>query len=443
MQFADLEKYFYLPYSFGILQKWVAIPMTIKRRLFISNILMIILPIILTAVMFFALYFIFVGVSGINPLSVRQGLSIVDPYRGGIVLRSENYTPIASDISVYQADTGGYIVVLPDDLSVLVAYNQMPYSVPAMMFLFLLLIVFLTNRALTKLISGRIMTSIETLVNGVREISDGNLAYRINYNSGDEFDAVCADFNEMAFRLSDMVRQRQIDESNRKELIAGISHDLKTPLTSIKGHVEGLRKGIASTPEMREKYLGIIQSKAEDMEYIISQLFLFSKMDIGEFPFNLEVVDIGDELDEMIAVFADEYRERGLAISLEEKTQGVFVSIDTVQFRNVVQNILDNSAKYGGKENARAEIYCRGNENSVSITIKDNGPGVSEEMLKKMFEVFYRSDISRNNPGKGSGLGLAISSKIAERLNGSITAENARGGGLSVIITLPRQKGGQ
>jgi len=417
--------------------------MTIKRRLFISNILMIILPIILTAIMFFALYFVFAGVFGINPLSIRQGLSIVDPYGSSIVLQSENYTRIASDISLYQADTGGYMVVLPEDLSVMAANNNMPHFIPLMMFFILLFIVFLTNRTLTKLISSRIMTSIETLVNGVREISDGNLAYRINYNSGDEFDAVCADFNEMAFRLSDMVRQRQIDESNRKELIAGISHDLKTPLTSIKGHIEGLRKGIASTPEMREKYLGIIQNKAEDIEYIINQLFLFSKIDIGEFPFNLEIVDIGDELDKMIAVLADEYRERGLAISLKEKKQGAFVSIDTVQFKNVVQNILDNSVKYGGKDNTRAEIYCGGNENCVSVTIKDNGPGVSEEMLTRIFEVFYRSDIARNSPGKGSGLGLAISSKIVERLNGSITAENARDGGLSVIITLPRRKGGQ
>jgi len=416
--------------------------MTIKRRLFISNILMIVLPIILTVVMSFALYFIFVDISGMDPFSIRRDLSIVDPYRGNIALQRENYTLIASDISVYQADTGGYMVILPEDLRVLSANNNMPRFIPLMMFFILLFIVFLTNRTLTKLISSRIITSIETLVSGVREISDGNLDYRIKYNFGDEFDAVCADFNEMAFRLSDMVRQRQIDESNRKELIAGISHDLKTPLTSIKGHIEGLRKGIASTPEMREKYLGIIQSKAEDIEYILSQLFLFSKMDIGEFPFNLDIVDIGDELDEMIAGFADEYKERGLAISLKEKTQGVFVSIDTVQFKNIVQNILDNSVKYGGKDNARVEISCGGNENSVSITIKDNGPGVSEEMLTKIFEVFYRSDIARNNPGKGSGLGLAISTKIIERLNGSITAENAQDGGLSVIITLPRQKGG-
>ena len=418
--------------------------MTIKRRLFISNTLMIVLPIILMAVMFFVMHFAFTGITGRDIHSIREegSISIVDTYRADTILQEGSYTRVANDVSVYQLDTGGYIVVFPGNLSNLLA-NDGPPRHAVWVFFFLLLIVFLTNLALTKYISRYIMNSIGTLANGVHEISNGNLTYRIKYNKGDEFDAVCADFNEMAFRLSDMVKQRQVDENNRKELIAGISHDLRTPLTSIKAYIEGLKKGVASTPQMQEKYLDTIQSKTEDIEYIISQLFLFSKIDIGEFPFNLETVDIGEELDKMIAGFANEYRDRGLAISLKETIQGVFVSLDTVQFRNVVQNILDNSVKYGSKSNACAEIFCQKDDGYVSITIKDNGPGVSEEMLTKMFEVFYRGDISRNNPSKGSGLGLAISSKTIERLGGSITAENTEGGGLSVNITLPERKGGQ
>ena len=416
--------------------------MNIKHRLFISNIMMIILPIILTIIMFFAIYFTFVGVTGVNPLSNRLGnISAVDEINAETILQTESYTQIVNDISIYQSDTGKYVIVIPEYLSRLVENNAMPRYIAVITFFVLLFIVFLTNRTLTKYISRHIMTSIDTLVNGVHEISDGNLSYRIEYDKGDEFDAVCANFNEMASRLSEMVKQRQIDDNNRKELIAGISHDLKTPLTSIRGHIEGLRKGIASTPEMREKYLSVIQNKAEDIEYILSQLFLFSKIDIGEFPLNLETVDIGDELDRIISGLVDEYKERRLAVSLIEKTKGALVSIDTVQFKNVVQNILDNSVKYGIKDNARAEIFCRKNDDSVVIIISDNGPGVSDELLTKIFKVFYRGDTSRNEPGKGSGLGLAISSKIVERLNGSIIAENVQDGGLSVIITLPEQKG--
>jgi len=410
---------------------------------------MIVLPIILTVVMFFAIAIAFVGITGIDPHYARNlEISVVDAHQADSILQGESYTYIIGDISMYQLDIGKYVMVLPETISedlsrLLTGDIGPPRHLLWIMFFFLLVIVFLTNLALTRHISHRIMTSVDTLANGVHEISNGNLDYRIKYKKGDEFDAVCTDFNEMAFRLSDMVKQRQIDENNRKELIAGISHDLRTPLTSIKAYIEGLKKGIASTPEMQEKYLDTIQSKTEDIEYIISQLFLFSKMDIGEFPFNLETVDIGDELGKIVAGFTDEYRERGLTISLKETTQGVFVSIDIVQFRNVVQNILDNSVKYGGKDNACAEIFCKKEGKGVSITIKDNGPGVTEEMLTKMFEVFYRGDISRNNPSAGSGLGLAISSKTIERLGGSITAENAENGGLSVIITLPEWKGGQ
>jgi len=238
-----------------------------------------------------------------------------------------------------------------------------------------------------------------------------------------------------------MVAQRQADENSRKELIAGISHDLRTPLTSVKAYLEGLRKGIATTPEMQKKYIDIIQSKTEDIEYIIKQLFAFSKIDIGQFPLNLKTVDIGNELAKMVLGFADEYKEMGLDISLDKNAQG-YVHIDTVQFKNIVENILGNSVKYCNRKNVRAEIFCKSINDSVSITIKDNGPGVTDEMLTKMFDVFYRGDEARNNPSKGSGLGLAISSKIIERFNGSIRAENVPDGGLAIIITLPIQKHG-
>ena len=414
--------------------------MTIKRRLFISNILMIVLPIILTAAMFFLMRSVFFS-GDITDFSARRGgtgISYVNRVRGNFIAQVGDYVEVDTVISVYQSAAGDFIIILPDDLSVLNASNMRNQRILPIALIFLFGIVFLVNRALTKYISGHIMTAVNTLVDGVHEIRDGNLTCRIEYNKGDEFDAVCADFNEMATRLYNMVQERQKDENNRKELIAGISHDLKTPLTSIKGCIEGLMKGIAKTPEMQEKYLNTIQSKTENIEYIIKQLFLFSQLDIGEFPLILGAVDIGEELKSIAAGFTDEYEERGLIISLNETTQGDFVSIDKVQFRNIVQNVLDNSLKYGGREDIQTEISCKKNDGeSVSIIIKDNGRGVPDDSLTKMFDVFYREDSARSNSQSGSGLGLAICSKIVERLNGSIIAENAEGGGLAIIITLP------
>ena len=422
--------------------------MTIKRRIFLSNILMIVLTIAIGAVVFFVARSIMVddytqtrGGSGGRFVDAPH-IPVLSVSNADEAFEIGDFTHVET-VSLYQSDLGDFIIVLPDNqLSAVEDFLETPNFILPMIIVYLMIVAFLGNVLLAKYITRRIMTPINTLVDGVHEITSGNLTHRIQYNGGDEFDAICSDFNEMASRLSEMVEQRQADENSRKELIAGISHDLRTPLTSVKAYLEGLRKGIATTPEMQEKYLNTIQKKTDDIEYIIKQLFMFSKIDIGEFPLDLETVDIENELAAMIDGFADEYKEMGLDVSLEESINAD-VFIDTVQFRNIVQNILGNSVKYCNRSDARAEILCRSiDDESVSITITDNGLGVPDEMLTKMFDVFYRGDKARNNPAKGSGLGLAISSKIIERFNGSIRAENVAGGGLAIIITLPIQKGG-
>ena len=358
----------------------------IKRRIFISNIFMVIFSVGLAFGLMVVIHFAFDNLTGI-------------------------------DINEYHNDTPfNYIVIL---ICVLVA-----------------------NFLFTRLFVKRIKTALNVLTNGVREIRDGNLNYRIEHTELDaEFNAVCADFNDMAGRLREMVEQRLADEKNRKELIAGISHDLRTPLATIKAYSEGLKKGVAANPEMQSKYIDTIQDNAEDLEYIINQLFLFSKIDIGEFPFKFDTVDIGNELEKIVATLTDEYREKGLEVSLKENTQNVFVSIDVVQFKTIIQNVLGNSVKYGKKDGGHSEISCRKQGDAVSIIIRDNGAGVPEKMLARIFDIFYRGDASRSSTGSGSGLGLAICSKIIERLNGTIKAENAQEGGFSIIISLPVQRG--
>ena len=422
--------------------------MTIKRRLFIANIIMVLSPVVLTATMFFMVRFFVVdydaqtrgGFGG--RFTDMPNIPVVGLSEADEAFTRGNFAYITSDITLYHSDLGDYIIVLSDNYREAIDnfIGGSNFVIPIIIF-YLFTVLILANILLAKYITRCIMNPINTLANGVHEISNGNLTHRIQYNSGDEFDAVCADFNEMAMRLSEMVEQRQADENSRKELIAGISHDLRTPLTSVKAYIEGLRKGVATTPEMQQKYLNIIQNKTEDIEYIIKQLFMFSKIDIGDFPLNLEIIEIGAKLSEMVNEFADEYKEMGLCVTLTENTQANVI-LDTIQFRNVLQNVLGNCVKYCIKTDAHAEIICTKNESSVFITIKDNGFGVPNEMLAKLFNVFYRGDKSRNNPANGSGLGLAISSKIIERLNGSMRAENVPESGLAIIITLPIQRGG-
>ena len=421
--------------------------MTIKRRLFISNIIMLIFQLVLATILFFAIQFILVG----DDTQRRGGfggrftdmpsIPIVGASQAEEALTRGDFSFITSDARLYHSDLGDFIIIAPDQYRyALEDFLADPNFVLPLAAVFLPLIVVLANVLLARYISKKIMKPINTLANGVNEISLGNLTHRIQHTMGDEFDAVCEDFNQMAARLQDMVEKSQADESSRKELIAGISHDLRTPLTSIKAYIEGLRAGIATTPQMQERYLDTIHSKTEDIEYIIKQLFIFSKIDIGEFPLDLKVVDVGDMLAEMVESVSCEYKEMGLEVTLEESAHAN-VKIDIVQFKNILENVLGNSLKYSNVDDPCVKIYCKKDASDVVIKIEDNGIGVADEMLSKIFDVFYRGDEARNNPSAGSGLGLAISSKIIGRFGGSVRAENVPSGGLAIIITLPTYGG--
>ena len=421
----------------------MVIQLTIKRRLNISNNLMIVLPILFTMVTASIFYLIIIGVVGVDSSHMYfDGTAYAKESTVQEAIDSGKYTLVTDDVEIYKSGDS-LIIVVPDDAEVPFNNDAMrPFYMPLLFLAFLLTVVFLTNRTLTRYVFRSIITPIETLVNGVHEIRDGNLEYRIEYKYNDEFATVCSDFNEMAQRLSDMVYRQRKDENSRKELIAGISHDLRTPLTSIKAYLEGIEKGVAASPLKRQQYLDTIKSKTQDLEYIINQLFLFSKMDVGDFPFHLERIDIWQELNRFADCHEKEYSEKGLTVSVVENAEIMCVDIDVVQFRNVVHNILENSVKYNDNEHAEVKIICQRDGNETAITLTDNGPGVSEEALSRLFDVFYRSDMARSDPSKGSGLGLAISKKIVERLGGKIRANNAEGGGLAIEITLPISKQG-
>lgn len=475
--------------------------MTIKKRLFISNLLMIIIPVILGLIMVGGTMlgvmeimgdhdpnekFFYESMDKINKitnkwsenmnfdqmkadidkfneknkennisLSVYEGQKVV--YSSSTVeytsilntalSKDGNHVFIMDNVAIYKESVGKYNIVIEDtnfnqhNKENGKVYNRIIYTLGVIIFFVIIIIILLTNRFLTSFVFKRIITPLETLVYGVHQIRDGNLDYHIEYNEKDEFQEICSDFNEMAQRLLDSVKARQKDEANRKELIAGISHDLRTPLTSIKAYVEGLETGVAATPETQKRYLDTIKNKTSDLEHIVSQLFLFSKLDIGEFPLYLEKVDIGEEISNIAANLFEEYKEKGLIITIMQNVKGICIQADIVQLRNAVINVLENSVKYKNKEQGEMKISCEDKDKYVEIRLEDNGPGVSDEALEKLFDVFYRTDSSRSNPSKGSGLGLSITAKILEQLGGAIKAENVAEGGLAIIMTLPKYIG--
>ncbi|MDR2523874.1 MAG: HAMP domain-containing histidine kinase [Synergistaceae bacterium] len=481
--------------------------MNIKRRLFVSNLLMIVIPVTVSLAVFFGGLHLYAVVAGLNEYQRnRTEISFVDAtdYVRELAEKwrlSPNIECIADDVrefnrrysddgrlalSVYGKDgkvvipqppvspegaslidqalnqkepvtlfsraavhaqtVGDYRVVLRSGYrfrrpSPPQNYKEVMANGALVSLVCSVFIILITSRFLTQFVFRRIVRAMDTLTYGFHQVRDGNLGVRIDYRGKDEFSEVCADFNEMAGRLLDSVNARQRDEQSRKELIAGISHDLRTPLTSIKAYVEGLEKGVAATPETRKRYIDIIKDKTNDLEHIIDTLFLFSKLDAGEFPYHIERVDLGAVASEVVESLAAEYAARGLDISLALDAREALADIDPMQMRYVMINIFENSVKYKNKERGkmRVAVYASGRDTVLSLT--DDGPGVPAEALPRLFDVFYRGDPSRNNPSKGSGLGLAVAAKIVRYFGGAVEAAPALGGGLSIVIAFPARGG--
>lgn len=298
--------------------------------------------------------------------------------------------------------------------------------------------ILLTNRFLTKFVFKRIEEPLDILAGSVHEIRDGNLDHRITYGQEDEFRPVCEDFNEMAVRLKQSVDRMQAQEKSRRELVAGISHDLRSPLTSIQAYVEGLLDGVAKTPESQKRYLETIKQKAEELAHIISQLFLFSKMELGEYPENPQFLSLDEKLSETVSALQEEYERQGLKIHM--KLVPASISADPVYLHRIFMNILENSLKYKKEGQANLWISLEQMPEGYRLSFADDGPGVAEEALPHLFEVFYRSDPSRQNPGKGSGLGLAIVANAVQRMGGHIQALANEPQGLTIRIDLPGER---
>lgn len=312
-----------------------------------------------------------------------------------------------------------------------------------LMIVLLFFIIFLTNRFLTKFVFQKISDPLQTLAEGVRQIRDGNLTHQIDYTQPDEFKPVCEDFNEMAQRLKKSVEQTQKEEESRKELLASISHDIRSPLTSIRAYVEGLLDGVADTQEKQRAYLSTIQKKTVEIDEMVRKLFLFSKMELGEYPYSPQRIDVVKEITDFVRVSADTYCRKGLKIIIGPMPQKLMIEADPSCFRSVLMNLLDNSANYKEKKTGVVSITGREEGADALLYVDDNGPGVPPEALPKLFDVFYRSDPSRKKTNQGSGLGLAIVEKTMERMGGIICAENLPKGGLRMVLRIPLAKGEQ
>nr|WP_306220362.1 HAMP domain-containing sensor histidine kinase [Cohnella sp. WQ 127256] len=301
-----------------------------------------------------------------------------------------------------------------------------------------LVILALTNGVLTFMVSRSIIRPLKALQKATEEIKDGNLDYEVKPRSKDEIGKLSVAFEEMRLRLKETVELQIQYEESRKELISNISHDLKTPVTAIKGYVEGIMDGVTNSPDKLDRYVKTIFTKAMDMDRMIDELFLISKLDLGKMPFHFEQVDMGAYLQDCAQELYFDMEKRGIKLKLDAlPEEEILIKADREKLKRVLINIIENAMKYMDKTDGKISLSIHAKDSKAVIRVRDNGQGIAEDALPHIFDRFYRADPSRNSTTGGSGLGLSIAKQIVEEHGGQVWAESELSKGTTIYVELP------
>ncbi|TJY42213.1 HAMP domain-containing histidine kinase [Cohnella pontilimi] len=308
----------------------------------------------------------------------------------------------------------------------------------------LLVILVVVNGILTYFVSRSIIRPLRALKRAAGEIKEGNLNYQVRPESRDEIGELAWAFEEMRLKLKESIDLQLQYEDNRKNLISNISHDLKTPMTAIKGYVEGIMDGVTDTPEKLDRYVKTIHNRTVQLDHMIDELFLFSKLDLKGLPFHFEEVELSSFLQDCTEELQMDAEKRGVQLVYESpvSAQPAMIIGDRDKLKRVFTNIIENAMKYMDKEDGRIWISLNEEKDVYRVVIKDNGRGISPEALPHIFDRFYRADPSRNANAGGSGLGLAIAKHIVEEHGGTINAASELGVGTVMMISLKKRNDG-
>ncbi|OIK10300.1 HAMP domain-containing sensor histidine kinase [Bacillus sp. MUM 13] len=303
----------------------------------------------------------------------------------------------------------------------------------------LIIILLITNGLLTFFVSKSILVPIRALQKAAQQMEEGNLNVQIKPLSRDELGQLAQGFEKMRIKLKESIEKQIEYEENRKELVANISHDLKTPITTIKGYVEGIQDGVANNPEKINRYLQTIYSKSVDLDHMIDELFLYSKLDLNRLPFHFEEIYFEKYLEDYVEELRFEVEEINVQVELIiEKNGNYLINGDWERLKRVITNIVENSLKYINKEDKKLSFHLSATDSQLLFSLEDNGPGIEEENLPFIFDRFYREDLARGTEKGGSGLGLSIAKRIIEEHHGTIWAESKKGKGTTIIFTLEK-----
>ena len=283
-----------------------------------------------------------------------------------------------------------------------------------------------------------IITPLSQLKIATNNIKEGNLDFTIDTGRNDEIGELCADFEDMRKRLKESTEEKLANDKQSKELISNISHDLKTPLTAIKGYCEGIQDGIADTPEKMERYIKTIYNKTLDMTKLIDELTLYSKIDTNKIPYNFNKINLAAYFEDCVDEIRVELEAKGIELGYFNYSDASTTVIgDAEQLKRVINNIVSNSLKYMVPDRKGIiNIRIKDIDDFVQIEIEDNGKGIAAKDVQYIFDRFYRTDSSRNSSQGGSGVGLSIVKKIISDHGGQVWATSKEGIGTVMYFVL-------
>ena len=289
-----------------------------------------------------------------------------------------------------------------------------------------LVILIFTSVSVGLWIYRSVATPLVKLRKATQNIKDGNLDFVLDVEGADEFAELCRDFEEMRRRLKESAEEKLVLDKENKELISNISHDLKTPITAVKGYVEGIMDGVADTPEKMDRYVRTIYNKTVEMDHLINELTFYSKIDTNRIPYTFSKLNVEDYFSHCAEEVGLELETRGIQLCYANYVDSdVQVIADGEQIRRVIHNIISNAIKYMDKGKGMKgiiQIRVKDVGDFVQVEIEDNGKGIAAKDLPYIFDRFYRTDVSRNSAKGGSGIGLSIVRKILEDHGGKVWA---------------------
>lgn len=332
------------------------------------------------------------------------------------------------------------MVISMGQLFVLHQFNRFGPEVRAVMIQMLVtgvMILIFVCAALTLWVYRSVLRPLSKLQEATRKIRDGNLDFTLEVEEDDEIGELCQDFEEMRIRLKENAEEKIQYDIENKELISNISHDLKTPITAIKGYVEGIMDGVASSLEKLDKYIRTIYNKANDIDRLIDELTFYSKIDTNKIPYEFNKINVNSYFGDCVEEVGLDMDSRNIELGyFNYVSDDVVVIADAEQMKRVINNIISNSVKYMDKPKGIINIRIKDVGDFIQIEIEDNGRGIAAKDLPCIFDRFYRTDSSRNSSQGGSGIGLSIVRKIVEDHGGRIWATSKEGMGTEMHIVL-------